>query len=57
MYEMASGRAPFVSPSFKTLITLIVTESYVPLPALSPEFQRLCDQALPHYKRLERLKL
>lgn len=27
------------------------------LPALSPEFQRLCDQALPHYKRLERLKL
>ncbi len=27
------------------------------LPTLSPEFQRLCDQALPHYKRLERLKL
>ena len=27
------------------------------LPALSPEFQRLCDQALPLYKRLERLKL
>ena len=27
------------------------------LPTLSPEFQRLCDQALPHYERLERLKL
>jgi hypothetical protein len=27
------------------------------LPTLSPEFQRLCDQALPHYQRLERLKL
>ena len=46
MYEMASGRAPFVSPSFKTLITLIVTESYVPLPALSPDFNELCGALL-----------
>ena len=27
------------------------------LPTLSPEFQRLCDLALPYYERLERLKL
>ncbi len=27
------------------------------LPTLSAEFQRLCDLALPHYERLERLKL
>lgn len=27
------------------------------LPALSAEFQRLCDGAMPYYERLERLKL
>ena len=32
LYECASGRPPFVSPSFKTLVHLVLTAEPSPLP-------------------------
>jgi Protein kinase domain len=46
LYECASGRAPFVNPSFSELVRLILHADYAPLPDASPEFANLISRLL-----------
>uniref|UniRef100_A0A7S0HXU4 Protein kinase domain-containing protein n=1 Tax=Hanusia phi TaxID=3032 RepID=A0A7S0HXU4_9CRYP len=46
MYEMVSGRPPFLKSNFKALVTSVVTDAYAPLQNLSDDFNDLCGALL-----------
>ncbi|EKX45990.1 hypothetical protein GUITHDRAFT_70825 [Guillardia theta CCMP2712] len=46
LYEMVSGRPPYLKSNFKALVTSVVTDSYVPLQNLSEDFNDLCGALL-----------
>ena len=53
LYEMAAGRPPFVSTSFRDLMDQILEHGFPPIPGSSAEFVHLLEQLL-HKERFQR---